>query len=187
MGQEWVVLGASVVINCLLKGSLKSLGVVLEELNRHGIDPSKSAWIPAIAYTLFACLSAPVARLPRFFPPRWIALLGGLMASIGMCPSSIPSSNFFKLHPKVSFSLPVLPFPSSTLASEVPWVLGAASLTSPGCWRSTRGSRGRGGVWLTGGAWQETHWEVFSSQVGWLSSLSTGDKLAPSQSTRRSS
>ena len=92
MGKEWVVLAASVVINCLLKGSLKSLGVVLEELNRHGIDPSQSSWIPAIAYTLFACLSAPVARLPRFFPPRWVALLGGLMASIGMCPSSmIPS------------------------------------------------------------------------------------------------
>ena len=126
MGQEWVVLGASVLINCLLKGSLKSLGVVLEELNRHGIDPSKSAWIPAIAYTLFACLSAPVARLPRILPPRWIAVLGGVMASMGMCVS-IPSSNLFKLYPKVFFWPPaVLPFLSSTLALEVPWVPEAA-------------------------------------------------------------
>ena len=82
MGQEWLVLGASVVINCLIKGSLKSLGVVLEELNRHGIEPSQSAWIPAIAYTLFACLSAPVACLPRFIAPRWIVVLGGLMARL---------------------------------------------------------------------------------------------------------
>ena len=48
MGREWFVLAASVVINCLMKGSLKSLGVVLEQLNRQGIDPSKSSWIPAI-------------------------------------------------------------------------------------------------------------------------------------------
>ena len=85
MGQEWVVLGASVVINCLIKGSLKSLGVVLEELNRHGIEPSQSAWIPAIAYTLFACLSTPVAHLPRILPPRWVVVVGGLMASMGEC------------------------------------------------------------------------------------------------------
>ena len=92
MGQEWVVLGASVVINCLIKGSLKSLGVVLEELNRHGIDPSKSAWIPAIAYTLFACLSTPAARLSRILPPRWVVVLGGLLASMGQyCVS--PFSN----------------------------------------------------------------------------------------------
>ena len=130
MGQEWVVLGASVVINCLLKGSLKSLGVVLEELNRHGIDPSQSSWIPAIAYTLFACLSAPVARLPRFFPPRWVALLGGLMASIGMCPSSmIPS------HPQ-TFSNYIQRFPSRCQffpSSPLPW-----PWRCPGYWRLPR-------------------------------------------------
>ena len=94
MGQAWLVLAASVVINCLIKGSLKSLGVVLEELNRHGIDPSQSAWIPAIAYTLFACLSTPVARLPAIFAPRYVVVLGGIMASMGQC--SVSPISLFK-------------------------------------------------------------------------------------------
>jgi len=92
MGREWFVLAASVVINCLMKGSLKSLGVVLEQLNRQGIDPSKSSWIPAIGYTLFACLSTPVARLPSILAPRWIAALGGAIASIGFLLAAVTSS-----------------------------------------------------------------------------------------------
>ena len=117
MGQEWLVLGASVVINCLIKGSLKSLGVVLEELNRHGIEPSQSAWIPAIAYTLFACLSTPVARLPRILPPRWVVVVGGLMASMGECVTfELPKtySNYIQRFPsgcQQFFPSPPLPWP----------------------------------------------------------------------------
>ena len=55
------VLLATVLINCLVKGTLKSLGVIMLELDSLGVDTTSAAWIPAIAYTLFAVLSTPVA------------------------------------------------------------------------------------------------------------------------------
>ncbi len=56
------VLLATVLINCLVKGTLKSLGVIMLELDSLGVDTTTSAWIPAIAFTLFAVLSTPVAK-----------------------------------------------------------------------------------------------------------------------------
>ena len=58
----WGVLCASVLINVLVKGTLKSLGVLMVELEDLDVSTTEAAWIPAIAYTLFACLSTPVAR-----------------------------------------------------------------------------------------------------------------------------
>ena len=55
------VLLSTVLINCLVKGTLKSLGVIMLELDSLGVDTPSAAWIPAIAYTLFAVLSTPVA------------------------------------------------------------------------------------------------------------------------------
>ena len=60
------VLVSTVLINCLVKGSLKSLGVLMMELDSLGVDPTVASWIPAIAYTLFAVMSSPVARLVSF-------------------------------------------------------------------------------------------------------------------------
>ena len=56
------VLLATVLINCLVKGTLKSLGVIMLELDSLGVDTTTSAWIPALAFTLFAVLSTPVAK-----------------------------------------------------------------------------------------------------------------------------
>ena len=56
------VLLSTVLINCLVKGTLKSLGVMMLELDGLGVDTKTASWIPAIAYTLFAVLSTPVAR-----------------------------------------------------------------------------------------------------------------------------
>ena len=56
------VLISTVVINCLLKGTIKSLGVMMMELDSLGVDTTVAAWIPAIAYTLFSVMSTPVAR-----------------------------------------------------------------------------------------------------------------------------
>ena len=56
------VLVATVLINCLVKGTLKSLGVLMLELDGLGVDTRTAAWIPAIAYTLFSVLSTPVAK-----------------------------------------------------------------------------------------------------------------------------
>ena len=56
------VLIATVLINCLVKGTLKSLGVLMLELHDLGVDTKATSWIPAIAYTLFAVMSSPVAR-----------------------------------------------------------------------------------------------------------------------------
>ena len=56
------VMIATVVINCLLKGTIKSLGVMMMELDSLGVDTRVAAWIPAIAYTLFSVMSTPVAR-----------------------------------------------------------------------------------------------------------------------------
>ena len=53
---------SAVVINCLLKGTIKSLGVMMMELDSLGVDTRVAAWIPAIAYTLFSVMSTPVAR-----------------------------------------------------------------------------------------------------------------------------
>ena len=56
------VLVATVLINCLVKGTLKSLGVLMLELAGLGVDTRTASWIPAIAYTLFSVLSTPVAK-----------------------------------------------------------------------------------------------------------------------------
>ena len=56
------VLVSTVVINCLVKGTLKSLGVLMMELDSLGVEPTVASWIPAIAYTLFSVMSSPVAR-----------------------------------------------------------------------------------------------------------------------------
>ena len=56
------VLVATVLINCLVKGTLKSLGVLMLELDGLGVDTRTASWIPAIAYTLFSVLSTPVAK-----------------------------------------------------------------------------------------------------------------------------
>ena len=56
------VLLATVLINCLVKGTLKSLGVIMLELDSLEVDTTTSAWIPALAFTLFAVLSTPVAK-----------------------------------------------------------------------------------------------------------------------------
>ena len=56
------VLVATVIINCLVKGTLKSLGVLMLELSSLGVSTQTAAWIPAIAYTLFAVMSTPVAK-----------------------------------------------------------------------------------------------------------------------------
>ena len=61
------VLISTVVINCLLKGTLKSLGVMMMELDSLGVDTRVAAWIPAIAYTLFSVMSTPVARFVILF------------------------------------------------------------------------------------------------------------------------
>ena len=148
MGQEWLVLAASVVINCLIKGSLKSLGVVLEELNRHGIDPSQSAWIPAIAYTLFACLSTPVARLPAIFPPRYVVVLGGIMASMGQCLTHIIIQVYLPRFPsgcKQFFPSPPLPWPWRRSGH---WRL--PGFDHGGAWdqQKVHGDKTRHGTWL---------------------------------------
>lgn len=56
------VLVATVLINCLVKGTLKSLGVLMLELDGLEVDTRTASWIPAIAYTLFSVLSTPVAK-----------------------------------------------------------------------------------------------------------------------------
>ena len=56
------VLLSTVLINCLVKGTLKSLGVLMLELDGLGVETRTAAWIPAIAYTLFSVLSTPVAK-----------------------------------------------------------------------------------------------------------------------------
>ena len=150
MGQEWLVLGASVLINCLIKGSLKSLGVVLEELNRHGIDPSQSAWIPAIAYTLFACLSTPVARLPRIFPPRWVVVLGGLMASMGQCHLTHPhdcSNHIQRFPPGCKQFLPSPPLPWPRRGPGY-WRLPGFHHRGAGDQQKVHGDEARPGSWL---------------------------------------
>ena len=55
-------LAATVIINCLVKGTLKSLGVLMLELDSLGVDTTTASWIPAIAYTLFSVMSTPVAK-----------------------------------------------------------------------------------------------------------------------------
>ena len=63
------VLVATVLINCLVKGTLKSLGVLMLELDGLGVDTRTASWIPAIAYTLFSVLSTPVAK--------WVPVIAG--------------------------------------------------------------------------------------------------------------
>jgi len=59
---QWKVLLATVVTNSLVKGTLKSLGVLMLELGSRGVNTASASWVPAIAYTLFAVLSSPVAK-----------------------------------------------------------------------------------------------------------------------------
>jgi len=87
---QWKVLGSSVVINTLVKGTLKSLGVLMLELGSRGIDTAAASWVPAIAYTLFAILSSPVAKLAGLISHRGMAALGGIVIVLGVLLSAFP-------------------------------------------------------------------------------------------------
>ena len=90
------VLLATVLINCLVKGTLKSLGVLMLELDSLGVDTTSAAWIPAIAYTLFAVLSTPVAKCVVNIFERSLSFCSGLKNGFptALCLSSAVPSLF---------------------------------------------------------------------------------------------
>lgn len=56
-GWGWLVLLASVMVNLLIPGTVKSFGVLFVEfLEVFDASPSAAAWIPALCYFLYSSL-----------------------------------------------------------------------------------------------------------------------------------
>ena len=151
------VLAATVIINCLVKGTLKSLGVLMLELDSLGVDTTTASWIPAIAYTLFSVMSTPVAKYDVVSRTLQIFLFQTGVVVVSQVHVS-PGLSYHRLWcPPLLLASPPSPDPGSGSVSGH-WRM--CDAPSPESSRSTDSSPGPREVWLTGSAWLGTLWEV---------------------------
>ncbi|XP_032687367.1 monocarboxylate transporter 9 [Odontomachus brunneus] len=95
-GWGWLVLLASVMVNLLIPGTVKSFGVLFVEfLEVFNASPAAAAWIPALCYFLYSSLGPLSSVLSVKFSYRTVTLLGGTFAAAGMMLSYFANSVAF--------------------------------------------------------------------------------------------
>ncbi|XP_003394465.1 monocarboxylate transporter 12 [Bombus affinis] len=95
-GWGWLVLLASVMVNLLIPGTVKSFGVLFVEfLEVFDASPSAAAWIPALCYFLYSSLGPLSSVLSVKYSYRTVTLLGGTFAAAGMMLSYFANSVAF--------------------------------------------------------------------------------------------
>ncbi|XP_043254059.1 monocarboxylate transporter 9 [Colletes gigas] len=95
-GWGWLVLLASVMVNLLIPGTVKSFGVLFVEfLEVFDTSPSTAAWIPALCYFLYSSLGPLSSVLSVKYSYRTVTLLGGTFAAAGMMLSYFANSVAF--------------------------------------------------------------------------------------------
>ncbi|XP_012277379.1 monocarboxylate transporter 9 [Orussus abietinus] len=92
-GWGWLVLLASVMVNLLIPGTVKSFGVLFVEfLEVFDASPAAAAWIPALCYFLYSSLGPLSSVLSVKYSYRTVTLIGGTFAAVGMMLSYFASS-----------------------------------------------------------------------------------------------
>ncbi|XP_076160927.1 solute carrier family 16 member hermes [Ptiloglossa arizonensis] len=95
-GWGWLVLLASVMVNLLIPGTVKSFGVLFVEfLEVFDTSPATAAWIPALCYFLYSSLGPLSSVLSVKYSYRTVTLLGGTFAAVGMMLSYFANSVAF--------------------------------------------------------------------------------------------
>ncbi|XP_054008591.1 monocarboxylate transporter 9 [Hylaeus anthracinus] len=95
-GWGWLVLLASVMVNLLIPGTVKSFGVLFVEfLEVFDTSPSTAAWIPALCYFLYSSLGPLSSVLSVKYSYRTVTLIGGTFAAVGMMLSYFANSVAF--------------------------------------------------------------------------------------------
>ncbi|KAI4499574.1 hypothetical protein M0802_005470 [Mischocyttarus mexicanus] len=92
-GWGWLVLLASVLVNVLIPGMVKSFGVLFVEFRKvFDASPAAAAWIPALCYFLYSSLGPLSSVLSVKYSYRTVSLLGGTSAAVGMMISYFANS-----------------------------------------------------------------------------------------------
>ncbi|XP_043788457.1 monocarboxylate transporter 12 [Apis laboriosa] len=95
-GWGWLILLASVMVNLLIPGTVKSFGVLFVEfLEVFNASPAAAAWIPALCYFLYSSLGPLSSILSVKYSYRTVTLLGGTFAAAGMMLSYFANSVAF--------------------------------------------------------------------------------------------
>ncbi|EFN83730.1 Monocarboxylate transporter 9 [Harpegnathos saltator] len=95
-GWGWLVLLASVMVNLLIPGTVKSFGVLFVEfLEVFDASPAAAAWIPALCYFLYSSLGPLSSVLSVKYSYRTVTLIGGTFAAAGMMLSYFANSVAF--------------------------------------------------------------------------------------------
>lgn len=95
-GWGWLILLASVMVNLLIPGTVKSFGVLFVEfLEVFDASPAAAAWIPALCYFLYSSLGPLSSILSVKYSYRTVTLLGGTFAAAGMMLSYFANSVAF--------------------------------------------------------------------------------------------
>ncbi|XP_015434373.1 PREDICTED: monocarboxylate transporter 12 [Dufourea novaeangliae] len=95
-GWGWLVLLASVMVNLLIPGTVKSFGVLFVEfLEVFDASPAAAAWIPALCYFLYSSLGPLSSVLSVKYSYRTVTLIGGTFAAVGMMLSYFADSVAF--------------------------------------------------------------------------------------------
>ncbi|KAH0949375.1 hypothetical protein HN011_001890 [Eciton burchellii] len=95
-GWGWLVLLASVMVNLLIPGTIKSFGVLFVEfLDVFDASPAAAAWIPSLCYFLYSSLGPLSSILSVKYSYRTVTLIGGTFAAMGMMLSYFANSVAF--------------------------------------------------------------------------------------------
>ncbi|XP_072743740.1 monocarboxylate transporter 12 [Anoplolepis gracilipes] len=95
-GWGWLVLLASVMVNLLIPGTIKSFGVLFVEfLDVFDASPAAAAWIPSLCYFLYSSLGPLSSVLSVKYSYRTVTLIGGTFAAVGMMLSYFANSVAF--------------------------------------------------------------------------------------------
>ncbi|XP_029171868.1 monocarboxylate transporter 9 [Nylanderia fulva] len=95
-GWGWLVLLASVMVNLLIPGTIKSFGVLFVEfLDVFDASPAAAAWIPSLCYFLYSSLGPLSSVLSVKYSYRTVTLIGGTFAAVGMMVSYFANSVAF--------------------------------------------------------------------------------------------
>lgn len=92
-GWGWLVLAGSMLVNILIPGTIKSFGVLFVEfLEVFEASPATAAWIPALCYFLYSSLGPLSSILSVKYSYRFVTIIGGTCAALGMIISFWASS-----------------------------------------------------------------------------------------------
>ncbi|KZC11902.1 Iron-sulfur cluster assembly enzyme ISCU, mitochondrial [Dufourea novaeangliae] len=96
-GWGWLVLLASVMVNLLIPGTVKSFGVLFVEfLEVFDASPAAAAWIPALSQLYIIFVVGPLSSvLSVKYSYRTVTLIGGTFAAVGMMLSYFADSVAF--------------------------------------------------------------------------------------------